>query len=451
MLFRYAYIVFYPLNLAPDEALYWEYSRRLDISYYSKPPLIAYLIAFSVSIFGNSELGVRFFSPLFGFLVSIIAYKFCVELFKNKNLGLLYILFLNLSPAFCVNSVLMTIDAPFIFFYTLSLWFMYKAITQDTLKYWIALSLFSSLAFLSKYTAFFLLLTPLFFNIHIVKKKNFWIFAILFSLSFTPILYWNWINDWVGFKHLLFLGGLKEKEILNLSYFFEFLGGQALILGIIPFYFLLIGWLKSKNFEEKFLRASTAPVFLFFLLMSLHTKVEANWSAFPYPIGSILAFKHMKTRWKIGTLLILLVLFIGIHFYLPPEIDPKKRLAGWKELGKEVSKLHNDKTFIITPSYQISAELAFYVKNNPYTYSINLGRRMNDYDLWKENLPLEKGKDGIFVTEYALDERVRKAFENIETVKELEIKYRGKIVRKFKIYKLKNFKGYIEEEKPLGY
>ena len=33
------------LDLSPDEAHYWEWSRRLDLSYYSKGPLIAYLIA----------------------------------------------------------------------------------------------------------------------------------------------------------------------------------------------------------------------------------------------------------------------------------------------------------------------------------------------------------------------------------------------------------------------
>src|SRR6266436_4065318 len=33
-----------PLNLAPDEAHYWDWSRHLDWSYYSKGPLVAYLI-----------------------------------------------------------------------------------------------------------------------------------------------------------------------------------------------------------------------------------------------------------------------------------------------------------------------------------------------------------------------------------------------------------------------
>ena len=34
-----------PFDLAPDEAHYWEWSRRLDYGYYSKGPAIAWTIA----------------------------------------------------------------------------------------------------------------------------------------------------------------------------------------------------------------------------------------------------------------------------------------------------------------------------------------------------------------------------------------------------------------------
>ena len=33
-----------PLDLAGDEAHYWDWSRRLDLSYYSKGPLVALII-----------------------------------------------------------------------------------------------------------------------------------------------------------------------------------------------------------------------------------------------------------------------------------------------------------------------------------------------------------------------------------------------------------------------
>ena len=42
-----------PLDLAPDEAHYWDWSRQLDWSYYSKGPLVAWLIHASCWLAGD--------------------------------------------------------------------------------------------------------------------------------------------------------------------------------------------------------------------------------------------------------------------------------------------------------------------------------------------------------------------------------------------------------------
>src|SRR5207302_5344439 len=41
------------LDLAPDEAHYWDWSRHLDWSYYSKGPLVAYLIRLGCELAGG--------------------------------------------------------------------------------------------------------------------------------------------------------------------------------------------------------------------------------------------------------------------------------------------------------------------------------------------------------------------------------------------------------------
>ena len=47
------------VDLHFDEAQYWEWSRRLDWSYYSKGPLIAWLIALSEAVLGHGAWQVR--------------------------------------------------------------------------------------------------------------------------------------------------------------------------------------------------------------------------------------------------------------------------------------------------------------------------------------------------------------------------------------------------------
>src|SRR5688500_18378994 len=48
-----------PIDFSGDEAHYWDWSRQLDLSYYSKCPLVAYLIRASCSIFGDTMWAVR--------------------------------------------------------------------------------------------------------------------------------------------------------------------------------------------------------------------------------------------------------------------------------------------------------------------------------------------------------------------------------------------------------
>ena len=43
--FRLAYLLSVPLDLAGDEAYYWDWSRQLDWGYFSKPPMVAWIIA----------------------------------------------------------------------------------------------------------------------------------------------------------------------------------------------------------------------------------------------------------------------------------------------------------------------------------------------------------------------------------------------------------------------
>src|SRR4028118_733678 len=48
-----------PIDLSGDEAHYWDWSRDLDLSYYSKGPLVAYIIRASCAVFGDVMWAVR--------------------------------------------------------------------------------------------------------------------------------------------------------------------------------------------------------------------------------------------------------------------------------------------------------------------------------------------------------------------------------------------------------
>ena len=67
------------INLDPDEAQYWTWSRNLDFGFYSKPPGIAWQIWLGCKLFGQTELGIRSMSVLVSILTSFAIYYGAVK------------------------------------------------------------------------------------------------------------------------------------------------------------------------------------------------------------------------------------------------------------------------------------------------------------------------------------------------------------------------------------
>ena len=99
--------------------------------------------------------------------------------------------------------------------------------------------------------------------------------------------------------------------------------------------------------------------------------------------------------------------------------------------------------FILSNRYQVASELAFYVPGNPVVYNINLGRRMNQYDIWG-GLEGMVGMDGLYVSWDR--EPPTRAFERCDGPQRVDILRGGRKVREFFIYKCYNFLGPIPVE-----
>src|SRR5436305_4540482 len=84
-----------PLDLAPDEAHYWDWSRHLDWSYYSKGPLVAYLIRagcelagpVSQRLTGSEMLAVRLPAVGCGALLLLALYVLTVQAYGREGLA----------------------------------------------------------------------------------------------------------------------------------------------------------------------------------------------------------------------------------------------------------------------------------------------------------------------------------------------------------------------------
>src|SRR5205807_4959163 len=164
------------LDLAPDEAHYWDWSRHLDWSYYSKGPLVAWLIRLSCALFGdwsyaltgNEALAVRLPAVICGALLLVSLYVLTVQIFQREGLALGLVVVALSSPLLAAGSTLMTIDAPYTCCWGWALVLAYRALTTQSNWAWAGAGLLVGLGILAKYTmvlwlpsfTLFLLATP---------------------------------------------------------------------------------------------------------------------------------------------------------------------------------------------------------------------------------------------------------------------------------------------------
>jgi undecaprenyl-diphosphatase len=494
-LFRIWFIANGSLNLSEDEAHYWEWSRNLDLSYYSKGPMVAYIIFIFTSIFGNTELGVRFGAIAVSLGMNLITYLFVSDIFDERK-AFYSVILMNIIPLFAAGAILFTIDPPYFFFWCLAIFFTYKAINYDK-RWWYAVGIAIGMGLLTKYTmAMFIPLLFAFLLLsragsHWVARKEPYLAVVIGLVFFTPVILWNIQHDWVSFRHVAGQAGLSDEDKWNLTNsirnFIEFIGIQIGIITPVIFAGMVYAGYKSvKGFimerrglpdfsisgshpkkisgdDYLFLIIFSIPVFLFFLLYSIYSKVQGNWAVTAYftaTIATVAMFDELYERKKNSLLKIAIISAIVIasiatiighntgilkRIGIPVKHDPTARLKGWDELGAEADRVlkgMKKNTFIFSNRYQIASELAFYVQGQPKVYCANLGRRLNQYDFW-QGFDRLTGWDAIYVKygDGINDPEIDNAFSSCEKVKTFIAYDDGYKQKVFSIFKCYNFKG----------
>lgn len=479
--FHLWYIASGALDLAPDEAHYWEWSRRLDWSYYSKGPLVAYFIAAFTRLGASTDFFVRLPAVLLSLGTGILVYRLARELFASERAAFLAVLACSANPLFSAGSILMTIDAPMAFFWTLAAYGTWKAVRSDpsaASRWWVVVGLALGCGVLSKYTM--LLIVPcLGAYLCISPRARPCLMKPAPSLALciavvlcTPILVWNAQHEWVSFRHVGALAGLAaagsaEEARFTAKTFFEFLGSQFAVASPVLFVALVVAMitsgrlgLRERRDEHLFLFLLAAPPLAFFLLWSIYDKVEGNWAAPAYLAATIalaaLWEEQVVRASRIALVLLPGFLMVGLaHFpgmpgyvglNLPPRVDLTRRLDGWRELGTVVGKIvkaaDRENLFLFSDHYQIASELAFYVPAQPRAYNIDAGRRMNQYDIWG-GLDTLRGRDGLFVTygDWDAPRPVQEACEALRKVQVVATSHLGQPGQSFSIFRCVRYKG----------
>jgi len=472
--------------LSGDEAHYWEWSRHLDWSYYSKGPMVAYLIALGTRLAGPTEFGVRLPAVLLAAGLAILAALLANRLFQSARAGLLCVLILSVIPLYAIGSVLMTIDPPFVFCWTLAAYYLSRATRRRSEMAWYGAGIAFGLGLLSKYTMLMLAPCVLLWLASSprlrpwLRRREPYEAAILGLLIFSPVVIWNLRHGMLSARHVLTQAGMTEAgRSPSLRWAGEFLGSQILVVS--PLLFLLFGaalvWAwreggRAGRDELRLLVCLSVPIFLFFQAWSLASKVQANWAAHAYVTAAV-ALAGWSDAWgrsgpwgrrtrRLNALLLASIILpaavLPIAFFpellgivgarMPASVDlVAKRLRGWPELGQAVGEIMREGArppFLMSDRYQTASELAFYVPGQPRVFNPNLGgRRMNQYDLWGGWEELQ-GRDGLLVLYDGLEvpPPLREAFAEVEPVRRIPVLVDGRPLRTFAIFRGRGFRGF---------
>src|SRR5438067_11202552 len=140
-------------DLEFDEAHYWMWSERLAPAYFSKGPRIALAIRASTAIFGATEFGVRFWSPILAAGSSLSLFYFGRRLF-SENVGLWTVIAFNVTPIFNVGAFVITTDGLSIFFW-MAVMFTFWLATEKSPRFsiwWPVTGLLIGVGFLCRFT-----------------------------------------------------------------------------------------------------------------------------------------------------------------------------------------------------------------------------------------------------------------------------------------------------------
>jgi Dolichyl-phosphate-mannose-protein mannosyltransferase len=289
------------LELTFDEAYYTLWSRGLSCGYLDHPPMVALLIRASTSLFRGSELGVRALSLLvvgaMPALIALIAWR----LFRSAEKAALAALMWIAMPLVSIGAVFVAPDAPLVVFWTLGLGALVELWRKGKRRWLIALGLALGLALQSKFTAAFFAAGVVLALVATPSLRRWLVSPALYAglavalAIFAPFVVWNEAHGWATFAKQL---GRAPPHGVTPYYLAEFLVAQIglinpLVFGALMFALAAIPWRArpapgSPDEARRILACTIAPAGIYFLLHSLHDRVQGNWLAPLYPAVALL-------------------------------------------------------------------------------------------------------------------------------------------------------------------
>ncbi len=350
-----------PLELYPDEAQYWLWSRALDLGYFSKPPMIAWAIWASTAVGGNAEPWVRLPAVLFQAAATLTVFALGRRLY-GLGVGLAGAAIYALMPGIQLSALAAATDAPLMCFLGLTLLaYTHLQETRGTRRIWVAACLGAALglAFLSKYAALYFLVG---LALHLALSRSAraaWTFAAtaaasaVFALMAVPNVVWNLSHGLATMRHTAANASWGGWALFNPSELGDFLISQFAVFGPIPMAALVVGTVLAVRRRtlappDLLLLCFTLPPLLIVAVQAFISQANANWAGASYLAAAVLVaawlVRWRTKRWFMAALAIQSLAAVAfLALVISPPLAEKigaanvfKRAMGWRQASELV-------------------------------------------------------------------------------------------------------------------
>ncbi|WP_374440819.1 ArnT family glycosyltransferase [Stella sp.] len=389
-LLRLAWLAGGPLDLYGDEAQYWIWAKEPAFGYYSKPPLVAWLIALSTALLGDGTFAIKLPSALCHAATACVLYAIGREAW-GARVGFWSAVLWATMPAVSLSSLIISTDPPLLLFWALALHAFLRAVRADGVGGWVAAGIWAGLGLLSKYAmAYFLVSAALCLALTPGLRPLLWrrlpFLLAPALLLLLPNVLWNLANGFATFRHTgdnANLGG----RLFNPGELAEFAAAQFAVLGPVPMALLLVGlWAALRGGDGAGRRVAffVWPTLAIALAIAFLSRAHANWAAPAYVAATLLAAAWAVQRgWRrllvwtaAAHVAVAAVVMAGppllrqAGWELPARYDPWRRVRGWSDLGRSVTALRqaHPGAGLLVDSRLTLASLVYYVR--PFAFDV---------------------------------------------------------------------------------
>ncbi len=372
-----------------DEAQYWFWAQDPAFGYFSKPPVLAWIIGIFTSVCGSdSSFCIRLFSPFVHTVTAIFIFRTTRILFDSKTGFWAAVLFITL-PGISFSSTIASTDVPLLMFWSIALYAYVQLWQRGGMGWGLLFGIALGAGLMSKYAMMYFIGCVFIHALiernrrHPLFKLEFWIGLIVGAAILVPNILWNMQNGFVTVSHTgdnISWSGFD----LNFKGVLEFFGSQFGVFGPLLFgMFLATLWkmrTDSISAAHRMMVAFSVPILLVIVFQALMSKAYANWAAATYVAGCILVAEIMINRipgfWvKISTaihFLVFCVVSIAVCFAAPGQLVLSdgsqlfERTQGGSMIGEAVADQLNEYEYrvVLTDGRKFSALLNYYLRDH---------------------------------------------------------------------------------------